>query len=411
MNEPRNPDDEHTGPTEPMTSGDPLAGSAPGGDTPKGDTPPPAPPGASPPFGSGGPSASGAHAASAGTPPVKRLTRSSSEKLIGGVAGGLGRYFGVDPILFRIAFVVLTFAGGVGVLAYIGLLAFVPADDDSRVFGASREANLIGAVLLGILVVVLLGPPAFFLGPVLVPLALLIGLGLVLWRAAGGRPPTGDPAKVVARVAIALLIGIAAAGAFAGVFLLAATGGGTVIAILAILAGVALVVSAFAGGARWLVVPALVLVLPLAIVAAAGISVDGGIGEREYRPASAAELRDEYGVGMGELIVDMRDVELPAGDTELDLEVGVGHAVLRVPENACVTSDVAVGAGYAHVLDRTSDGLDVDFEQAAQALGEAPRLHIDADVGIGALEVVRGNEPIYGPRTFGDDGSDSVACP
>ena len=61
------------------------------------------------------------------------LTRSSSDKLIGGVSGGLGRYFGVDPILFRIAFVVLTFAGGVGVLAYIGLLAFVPADDDSRV--------------------------------------------------------------------------------------------------------------------------------------------------------------------------------------------------------------------------------------------------------------------------------------
>ena len=55
------------------------------------------------------------------TPPsqgVRRLTRSSSDKLIGGVAGGLGRYFGVDPILFRIAFVVLTFAGGVGA-AYV----------------------------------------------------------------------------------------------------------------------------------------------------------------------------------------------------------------------------------------------------------------------------------------------------
>ena len=171
-------------------------------------------------------------------------------------------------------------------LAYIGLLAFVPADDDSRVFGKSREANLIGAVLLGILVVLLIGPPAFFLGPVLVPIALLIGLGLVLWKAAGGRPPTGDPGRLVARAAIALLIGLAAAGGFVGVFVLAATGGGTIVAILAIVAGVALVVSAFAGGARWLIVPALVLVLPLAIVAAADIDVDGGIGEREYRPAT-----------------------------------------------------------------------------------------------------------------------------
>ena len=52
------------------------------------------------------------------------------------------------------------------------------------------------------------------------------------------------------------------------------------------MAGVALVVAAFAGGARWLIVPALVLVLPLAIVAAADIDVDGGVGERQYRPAT-----------------------------------------------------------------------------------------------------------------------------
>src|SRR5690349_5594427 len=119
-------------------------------------------------------------------PEVRKLTRSSSDKMIGGVAGGLGRYFGVDPILFRIAFVVLTFAGGVGILAYIGLLAFVPADDDSRPFGQRRDANMIGAVLLGILVLLILGPPFFFVGPALIPIAIVIGIGLLLWRASGG---------------------------------------------------------------------------------------------------------------------------------------------------------------------------------------------------------------------------------
>src|SRR5215208_6586681 len=217
--EPRIPDPDDAAPTEPLREGDPLGAPAgePGDDIPKADATPP-------------------------SQGVRRLTRSSSDKLIGGVAGGLGRYFGVDPILFRIAFVVLTFAGGVGVLAYIGLLAFVPADDDGRIFGQRRDASMIGAVLLGVVVLLILGPPFFLVGPILIPIAILIGIGILLWRAAGGTPPSGDPARIVARTVIALLIGLAAVGGFLGVFVLAALGGGTALAILAIVAGVALVV-------------------------------------------------------------------------------------------------------------------------------------------------------------------------
>ena len=382
--EPRTPDPDDTAPTEPLRDGDPLG--APGEDAPKSDAPPP-------------------------SQGVRRLTRSSSDKLIGGVAGGLGRYFGVDPILFRIAFVVLVFAGGVGVLAYVGLLAFVPADDDSRVFGARRDANVIGAVLLGLLVVLILGPPAFFIGPALIPIALLIGIGMLLWRAAGGAPPGGDPGRIIARAAIALVIGIAAVGGFAAVFLLAAVGGGTTLAVLAILAGVALVVAGLSGGARWLIAPALVLVLPLAIVAAADVTVDGGIGERHYRPATMAELRPDYELGMGEMIVDMRDVDLPAGTTRMRVEVGVGHTVVRVPEDACVSSDVQIGAGHAQVLDRSNDGLDVDFTQAASPTGDSPKLELEGHVGIGALEVVRGDDPL--PRRGMWDAAElsGPACP
>jgi phage shock protein PspC (stress-responsive transcriptional regulator)/predicted membrane protein len=379
--EPPKPGHDDTAPTEPLREGDPLG--APGEDAPQAAAP----------------------------PPVRRLTRSSSDKLIGGVAGGLGRYFGVDPILFRIAFVVLVFAGGVGVLAYIGLLAFVPADDDSRAFGSRRDANLIGAVLLGILAVLLLGPPFFFIGPVLVPVALLIGIGVLLWRVAGGAPPSGDPARLVARLAIALLIGIAAVGGFAGVFALAALGGGTMLAVLAIVAGVALVVAGLTGGARWLIAPALVLVLPLAIVAAADIDVKGGVGERHYRPASASELRPEYRLGVGEMIVDMRDVDLAPGTTGLRIQLGVGHAVVRVPEEACVSSDVKLGAGHAQVLDRTSDGLDVAFAQASAPSAGQSRLHIEGDVGIGALEVVRGSDPLAGQGAQDFGSSNRPACP
>jgi phage shock protein PspC (stress-responsive transcriptional regulator)/predicted membrane protein len=373
--EPHTPDHDDTAPTEPQP--------------PKSDAPPP-------------------------SEGVRRLTRSSSDKLIGGVSGGLGRYFGVDPILFRIAFVVLTFAGGVGVLAYIGLLAFVPADDDSRPFGQRRDANMIGAVLLGIVVLLILGPPFFFVGPALIPIAIVIGIGLLLWRASGGATPGGgDPGRLVARGVIALLIGIAAVGAFAGVFVLAALGGGTTLAILAIIAGVALVVAGLAGGARWLIAPALVLVLPLAIVSAADIRIDGGVGERNYRPATVAEMRSDYQLGAGQLVVDLRDVDLPPGTTKVKLEMGVGHTVVRVPEDACVSSDVKLGIGHARVLDRISDGLDVAFQQASSTTTDRPRLELDSQMGIGALEVVRGDDPIPSQqRTWRDSDVDlGVACP
>ena len=45
------------------------------------------------------------------------------------MAGGLGRYFDVDPVIFRIAFAVSILFGGLGVIAYLAAALFVPADD------------------------------------------------------------------------------------------------------------------------------------------------------------------------------------------------------------------------------------------------------------------------------------------
>lgn len=50
--------------------------------------------------------------------PARTLRRSTSDRIISGVSGGLGEYFGVDPVIFRVLFAVLSFFGGVGLLAY-----------------------------------------------------------------------------------------------------------------------------------------------------------------------------------------------------------------------------------------------------------------------------------------------------
>jgi len=60
---------------------------------------------------------------------VKKLTRSSSDRVIFGVCGGLGKYFKVDPLLFRLGFLVLVLGGGSGILLYILLTILTSLDN------------------------------------------------------------------------------------------------------------------------------------------------------------------------------------------------------------------------------------------------------------------------------------------
>ena len=49
----------------------------------------------------------------------KKLYKILSKKQIGGVCAGLGEHLGIEPIIFRIAFIVLFFCGGAGLLIYL----------------------------------------------------------------------------------------------------------------------------------------------------------------------------------------------------------------------------------------------------------------------------------------------------
>ena len=55
-----------------------------------------------------------------------RLRKSADDKVLFGVAGGLAEYFTIDSVLVRLAFILLTFAGGIGLLAYIALAFLMP---------------------------------------------------------------------------------------------------------------------------------------------------------------------------------------------------------------------------------------------------------------------------------------------
>jgi len=59
---------------------------------------------------------------------VKRLYRSRKERMIGGVCGGLAHYFGIDPTLVRLLFVLGLFAVGGTFWAYLIMMIVIPEE-------------------------------------------------------------------------------------------------------------------------------------------------------------------------------------------------------------------------------------------------------------------------------------------
>ena len=68
---------------------------------------------------------------------ARKLTRSRDNRWLAGICGGLAQYFNVDPVLFRILFVVLTFAGGAGIPIYLLAWLIIPAEGESESIGDS----------------------------------------------------------------------------------------------------------------------------------------------------------------------------------------------------------------------------------------------------------------------------------
>lgn len=292
----------------------------------------------------------------------RRLRRSSSNRMLVGVAGGLGNYFGIDPIIFRIGFGISVFFGGLGALAYLLLALFVPTDgepDWAQRFG--RRLQRMG-----------------------------------FWR--------GLLMIVIVALALTALLALATGAAFA-----VALGWGVPVAIAIIVIGAALVFAAFRGGARWLILPAVALALGGGVAAAADLDFRGGIGEREYHPVTAGSIpTDGYRLGVGHLIVDLRDLDWSDGRVlHLDVDLGSGQADVFVPENVCVAGNTHVGIGESEVAGERNDGIDVDHA-VGRGSNAAPRLEIDADVDVGQLRIVNSDtasvdNPGYGPGPFHED--------
>jgi phage shock protein PspC (stress-responsive transcriptional regulator) len=87
------------------------------------------------------------------TTPVKRLYKSSTDKMLGGVCGGIAEYFQVDSALVRLAFIFLLFLGGIGFLLYLVGLVIMPRKPEESAAAGPAAAKTDGVKIWGIILI------------------------------------------------------------------------------------------------------------------------------------------------------------------------------------------------------------------------------------------------------------------
>jgi phage shock protein PspC (stress-responsive transcriptional regulator) len=296
---------------------------------------PPAPPDTDPP-------PFGTFPVDAPPPPPARpqLRRSRTDKMAGGVCGGLAEYSGIDPLLWRVGFVALTFAGGTGVLVYLLLWLLVPAgrgDGTAATTGSTAAARRRPA-----------GPRSPVPGITLAALLIVVGVLVLI-----GRLTDWD-------------VGVRG-------FL-----GATVLVV-----GLGLVAVAFTGGRRargGLITLGVVLSVALLLASTGSWHFGGGVGDRTYRPATAAGVRPLYHGGVGDLDLDLTRVPLAglSGPLTTRIESGVGDVEVLVPRSADVVVRVDQGLGDVDVFG-SADGADGEL---------VPGVGSDAWTGDGRAEFI-----------------------
>lgn len=402
-----------------------------------------------------------------GYPPLTELRRSRTDRKIAGVAGGLGRYAGIDPLVFRILFVVLAVFGGSGILLYALAWLLIPEDgatesEGQRLFNGRSRGSSAGVIALVVVFVIGLaatgaqinsGPGIGGLG-VLVVVAVIVVLllrdgrrtppagppvatgaatppaepgaygqtpgtaytsaspGTVapLTQTASFAPPPGGPGSpayvpappppapprersvlgratlCVALIVVGLLVGWNVATDHdvpARVVIAAALG----------VVGAGLVVGAFVGRARWLVVWGVLLTLLASAASFSDVPVGGGIGNRTWTPRTVEQLHSTYRLAVGDAELDLSRLDLTgAGRQRVEIRQGVGDMTVVIPDDVVVRVEGDVNAGELRLPGLApTDGTDL-ADRVVVPEGSSPSaavLVVDAHLGVGSLEVRR----------------------
>jgi phage shock protein PspC (stress-responsive transcriptional regulator) len=349
--------------------------------------------------------------------PERRWAR-SDDRVVFGVAGGLGRALAIDPIVVRIAFVVLGLFSGVGIVLYLAALALLA--DSSTSPPPSTARRLGGGIALLLSLRWLFNGEARLPGAGWVVAIGLLGAAVALWRgrspaeplpprpvvdaqtdAAGGS--TGDRWGALTeqrrrrprppRSPLGLLTIGAATVVGALVWLLSGSAdprGAWAFGWATVVLGAGMVVGTFAGRARWLIVPAIATAMAAVTASAlsfAGVGLGHRSGDRHEFVGTGETVATRYRTGMGSFELDLGTYR---GDASTEIDVGIGDLTVDVPDDAHVQIDARVGIGSIEAFGSTSNGyrraLSLDDNSGGTKL-----ITLKLRVGVGHIEVRHGS--------------------
>ena len=155
--------------------------------------------------------------------------------------------------------------------------------------------------------------------------------------------------------------------------------------------GLACVAGAFRGRQHALMVVGVALMVVLSVAVAADWDLDvplaGGVGDRTEQPTTPADLTT-YELGVGDLLLDLRQLQVPPGTTAVEARVGVGELVVELPDGVSVEVVASSGLGEVQVLGQQEGGFGSRIDAVSEAGGDR-RLQLDARVGLGQVRVER----------------------
>jgi phage shock protein PspC (stress-responsive transcriptional regulator) len=349
-----------------------------------------------------------------------------SDRKVAGVAGGLGRHLDIDPVILRVAFVVLVFFGGAGLIAYGACWLLLPEDGSAKtplgLDDRNRGIALIGAGILAS-VVLLSGTFGndFFPWPVaVIGVLVFVVLGLVdrdrprpsappvphapdpttgTYRPAApgipvaAPPPYRSPPRVPRRrgpILFFFTIALAAVGVAAlGIVDLA---GGRVAdpaypAVVVGACGVMLRVGAFYGRAGGLI---LVGLLASVVLFGATVTQELDGGDIRRTPTVASDVPTNLDTDAGEIVLDLRNVQDLAAlnGRSLHLKSEFGRVEVILPPGVSASVDAEVhGAGHIELFGSERGGFGLDDDVSHSGGFNTPAITIEADVTFGEIQV------------------------